>query len=217
MSPSSSKRFPKLSFLRRAPAQSRGERRVLQIIAATESLLRNTPFDEITIEQVAKQARVEVGSIYFFFTDRTSIYYSLIELEYRESFAVYELTDHECSLPLQEYLPILRRRFTKVWEDHAKTLHNLYYAYRSHAPMRALLDEYNEKAQQQMLLKVASEFPNFPPARQEVLARLINHALQVVGLDEWPVLAKPKVIPFRKEWFAMLMHYIKNLQAVSTA
>src|ERR1700730_9273732 len=106
MSPSSSKKFPKLSFLRRAPAQSRGERRVLQIIAATESLLRNTPFDEITIEQIAKHARVEVGSIYFFFIDRTSIYYSLIELEYRESFAVFELTDHERSLPLQKYLPI---------------------------------------------------------------------------------------------------------------
>jgi AcrR family transcriptional regulator len=214
MNPSLSQKLPKLSFLRRAPAQSRGERRVLQILAATESLLRNTPFDEITIEQIAKHARVEVGSIYFFFTDRTSIYYSLIELEYRESFAVYELTDHERSLSLQEYLRILRRRFTKVWEDRAKTLHELYYAYRSHTPMRALLDEYNAKAQQQMLLKVASELPHLPPARQEVLARLINHALQT-GLDDGPVLAKSKVTPFRKEWFAMLMHYIENLQAVS--
>jgi AcrR family transcriptional regulator len=216
MNPSSSKKqLPKLSFLRRAPAQSRGERRVLQIMAATESLLRNTPFDEITIEQIAKHARVEVGSIYFFFTDRTSIYYSLIELEYRESFAVYELTDRELSMSLHEYLRILRRRFTKVWEDRAKTLHDLYYAYRSHAPMRALLDEYNAKAQQQMLLKVASELPHLPPARREILARLINHALQT-GLDEAPVLAKSRVTAFRKEWFAMLLHYIENLQAVNT-
>jgi AcrR family transcriptional regulator len=207
----SSKEFSKLSFLRRTPTQSRGKRRVLQIVAGAESLLRTTPFDEITIEQFAKQARVEVGSIYFFFTDRTSIYYSLIELEFRDALAAIELTQLEISLPLLEYLPILRRRLAKVWDDHAKTLRDLYYAYRAHSPMKALLKEFNGKAHQQMLLKVAAELHHLPPTRQEALARLINHALQT-GFDEAPPLTKSKVTVFRKEWFAMLVHYIESLK-----
>jgi len=205
------KKFPKLSFLRRTPAQSRGKMRVLQIVAGAEALLRNTPFDEITIEQIAKHARVEVGSIYFFFTDRTSIYYSLIELEFRDAYAAFELTEHESSLPLLQYLPILRRRLTKVWDERAKTLHDLYYAYRSHAPMKALLKEFNAQAHQQMLLKVASELHYLPLARQEALARLINLALQT-GFDEPPALSKSKAMAFRKEWFAMLVFYIESLK-----
>jgi len=207
----SSKKFPRLSFLRRTPAQSRGERRVLQIVAGAESLLRTTPFDEITIEQIAKRARVEVGSIYFFFTDRTSIYYSLIELEYRDSFAAFEPSELEISLPLLEYLPILRRRLTKVWDQHAKALHDLYFAYRAHAPMKALLNEFNAKAHQQMLLRVASELHHLSPTRQEALARLINHALQT-GFGEEPPLTKSKVMAYRKEWFAMLLCYIEDLK-----
>jgi AcrR family transcriptional regulator len=205
------RKFPKLSFLRRTPTQSRGKRRVLQIVAGAESLLRTTPFDEITIEQIAKHARVEVGSIYFFFTDRTSIYYSLIELEFRDAFAAFELTDLEKSLPLLEYLPILRRRFAKVWDEHAKTLRDLYYAYRAHSPMKALLKEFNAKAHQQMLLKVASELHQLSPTRQEALARLINQALQT-GFDEVPPLTKSKAMVFRKEWFAMLVHYLESLK-----
>jgi AcrR family transcriptional regulator len=203
--------LPKLSFLRRAPTQSRGVRRVLQIVAAAESLLVEIPFDEITIEQIAKRARVTVGTIYFFFSDRTSIYYSLIELEFRRSLAAYELTEQELALPLLEYLPILRKRLAKQWDEHSKASLHLYYAYRSRAPMQKYLDEFYANTQRQMLVKVAAEFGDWPPARQELLARIINYALQN-GLDDAPLVTKSQVMPFRREWFAMLSHYIESLQ-----
>jgi hypothetical protein len=132
-------------------------------------------------------------------------------LEFRDALAAFELTELESSLPLLEYLPILRRWFAKVWDEDAKTLRDLYYAYRAHSPMKALLKAFNAKAHQQMLLKVASELHHLSPTRQEALARLINHALQT-GFDEAPPLTKSKVMVFRKEWFAMLVHYIENLK-----
>jgi AcrR family transcriptional regulator len=203
--------LPKLSFLRRAPTQARGARRILQILNATEALVGEIPFDHVTLHDIAKRARVTNGTIYFFFADRTAIYYSLIEMLFRRSFAVYELTEQELAQPLIEFLPRLRNRLLAEWDTHAKKTVDLYYAYRTQPPVKALLDDFNTTAHQQMLRKVSAEFHFLPESRQDALARVINHAL-MSGLDDVPNVAKARVLAFRKEWFAMLLAHIKTLR-----
>ena len=53
--------------LRRQPSQLRGAQRINEVLDATETLLKVHHFDTITIEDIAKRAQVQVGSLYHFF------------------------------------------------------------------------------------------------------------------------------------------------------
>src|SRR5579862_1057118 len=71
--------LPGFKALRRQPSQQRGARRINDVLDAAERLLKKQHFDSITIENVAEEAQIQIGSLYHFFESKTAILLSVLE------------------------------------------------------------------------------------------------------------------------------------------
>ncbi|MCF4164930.1 TetR/AcrR family transcriptional regulator [Zavarzinia compransoris] len=77
--PSGALDLPKAGAPRRRPVQARGRKRVEQILAAAETLIRQKGVDALKMSEIATAADVPIGSIYQFFADRGAILRALAE------------------------------------------------------------------------------------------------------------------------------------------
>ena len=59
---------------RRAPLQARSNKTVEEILDAASLLLGRVPFEEITTSRIAGQARISVGALYRFYSDRQEVF-----------------------------------------------------------------------------------------------------------------------------------------------
>jgi AcrR family transcriptional regulator len=200
----------RLTFLRRQPAQARGTRSVLEILKACESLLGEMQPDDITIELIATRARVQAGSIFFFFNDRLSIFFSVIELALRQLAAEYDFTDEEFALPLPAFLRNLDRRLQRIWDVH-RTVMDLYFAYQAHPAISRILGECSDYMQSQLMRKLASEFKAIRKDRRSTLALVINQQL-IHGHDVIRTLPKARIASFREEWLSVVLKYVAGLR-----
>lgn len=57
----------------RAPLQARSRATLERIYAATERLLEHRPFQQITVQQIVREARTSVGSFYARFADKDAL------------------------------------------------------------------------------------------------------------------------------------------------
>ncbi len=64
--------------LTRKPLQKRSIERIDSILATTEHLLVELPFEDINTNLIAKRSDVKIGSLYHFFPDKFAIYNTLI-------------------------------------------------------------------------------------------------------------------------------------------
>jgi AcrR family transcriptional regulator len=69
------------------PQQARSRERVQRILAAADAILATDGVEALTIRRLAKQAGVPVGSIYQFFSDKSSVIDALAR-QYMDEFAV---------------------------------------------------------------------------------------------------------------------------------
>ena len=200
----------RLTFLRRQPAQARGMRSVLEILRACEALLGEMQPDDITIELIATRAKVQAGSIFFFFNDRLSIFFSVIELALRQLAAEYDFTDEELALPLPQFLHRLDGKLLRIWDIHS-TVMDLYFAYQAHPAIRRILRECADHMGSQLANKLAAQFKTMKKDRRSTLALVINQQL-IHGHDVMRTLPKARVASFRQEWLSVLFNYIGTLR-----
>lgn len=120
-----------LNALRRQPVQARGRQRVTDVLDAFELLLGDSRFEDITMEEVATTAKIQIGSLYHFFPDKASVAITVLERALFDEGAVFRLTPDEESLDLRSYLKELEARMTEVWRSHGRLL-DLYFAFRTH-------------------------------------------------------------------------------------
>jgi AcrR family transcriptional regulator len=201
--------LPQLSFLRRTPTQARGGDSVLSILNACEALLVKTPFDKLTIEDIALRAHVQVGSVYFFFRDKTSIFCSLIELTLREIMAEYQLSQTNLNEPLSVYLSTLYRRLGRLWKRH-RPMREIWLAYRSHPNIWSVLQELWLMVDEQVERKLRLEFPELSGRQRKIAARVINASI-ASSLDSAAILTKPSAQHFRTESLTMICEYACGL------
>jgi AcrR family transcriptional regulator len=71
--------------LRRIPKQARARERVERILDAARAALEARPVSEITMEAIAEQAGVPVGSLYQYFGSKTSLLAAVAELVMAEA------------------------------------------------------------------------------------------------------------------------------------
>lgn len=57
----------------RAPSQQRGRRTLQRILAATEKLLKTTPFEQITVADIVREADTSTGSFYARFPSKDAL------------------------------------------------------------------------------------------------------------------------------------------------
>ena len=201
--------LPQLSFLRRTPTQARGNDSVLSILSACEALLVKTPFDELTIEDIARGAGVQVGSVYFFFRDRTCIFCSLIELTLREIMVEYQLSQSTLDEPLATYLSRLYRRLQRLWKRH-RPMREIWLAYRSHPDIWSVLQELWRVVDEHVERKLQAEFQSLRARDRKVAARVINATI-ASSLDSAATMPKATARLFRAESLAMICGYASRL------
>src|SRR5215475_2316890 len=63
-----------MTLPRRLPEQKRSEDTVLRIMNAAEALLSRIPLEFVTTSRIAKEARMSVGALYRFYTDKQAIF-----------------------------------------------------------------------------------------------------------------------------------------------
>ncbi len=207
------KQIARLASLRRAPTQARGGDRVIGILRACERCLANTTFDRLTLEEIAYEAGVQVGSVYFFFRDKTSIYCGLIETLLRDIMAEYVLAQRNLAKPFDEYLAALYARLARVWKRY-RPLRDIWLAYRSHSHVMAVLHELWRVADHEIGRKLQADFPRLTQSRLSVVARVINASI-AASLDSAALLNESKGRSFRKESLFMLGAYTRSFSVVS--
>jgi AcrR family transcriptional regulator len=200
---------PRLASLRRAPTQARGGDCVLSILRACERRLANTTFDRLTLEEIAAEANVNVGSIYFFFRDKTSIFCGLIEMRLREIMEQYVIAHGDFDKPFERYLGKLYARLTEVWKR-GGPLRGIWFAYRFHPHVLASLHELWRVVDEEMGKKLQLDFPSLTSHRRAVVARVVNASIAST-LDSAALLTPAKGRSFRKESLLMISAYARNL------
>jgi AcrR family transcriptional regulator len=184
---------------------------VLNILDACEALLVKTPFDRLTIEDIALHAGVQVGSVYFFFRDKTSIFCSLIELTLREIMVEYQLSEANFDDPLPTYLSRLYRRLGKLWKRH-RPMREIWLAYRSHPNIWSVLQELWLMVDEQVERRLQLEFPSLSARHRKIAARVINASV-ASSLDSAAILPKSSAQHFRAESLEMICEYACGLDS----
>ncbi len=182
-----------------------------RILETCEELLGEMPFAEITVDNIASRAQVPASSMYFFFQDRLSIFFRLIEVALDEIGDEYMLTHEDLAEPLLTYIRRLDDRLAGIWTEH-KNMLDLFFSYRVQPRISAMVVCLRSHVDGQMARKLKSDFPRMSLARRSALARVINGNL-MQGLDIASEMPAQRAQAFREEWSTMLHQYLRGLGA----
>lgn len=195
--------------LRRQPLQRRGTQRVLAVLDACDELLTRMPFDQITISEIARTSRVPIGTIYFFFEDRTTIFLCHIErvtLKIREEL---NLGRKEIAATLPQYFNGLEKRLEKIWIEH-RSMMDMFYTYRRHPIVAPIIEEASEFGVTQIAKKLMAEFPRLPPEQATTAARVVYGAI-ARALDMLVYMPPSEANSFRAMWRQMIIEFVRSL------
>ncbi|WP_337169858.1 TetR/AcrR family transcriptional regulator [Gemmatimonas aurantiaca] len=105
---------------KREPRQERGQRRVEEILDATEALILEVGAAACSVQELAKRSGASVGSIYHFFPTKEAIFDALRERYTREAVAIAEGVRQSApdwaSLDLETFIQRLFSPFTEFFE-----------------------------------------------------------------------------------------------------
>lgn len=200
-------RTTELAFaaLRRRPTQARGVQRVIDVIDAYERLLRRRRFEDLTMEEIAEAAKVQVGSLYHFFPDKTAVVVTVLERILVEDGSAFDATPADARRGFSDYLAALEARLVSVWCAHGSLL-GLYSAFQRHP----LVWKQTLAQRQRAAILVGDKLRQLKPqlARRRALAqgRMIAMVMGVLidNLASLPVAAQKTL---RRETYEMLRHY----------
>lgn len=188
--------------------QRRGTERVLAVLDACDELLTRLPFDEITISEIARTSGVPIGTIYFFFEDRTTVFLCIIErvtLKIRDEFNV---GGEEMAASMPQYFTSLERRLEKIWAEH-RSMMEMFYSYRRHPTVTPMIEEADEFAVTQLAKKLEGESPKLRHEQAITAAQVIYGAItRVPDRLTMPTLQAGR---FRAMWRQMITEFIRSL------
>jgi AcrR family transcriptional regulator len=196
-----------LTALRRQPRQARGRERVGAVLDACERLLARQRHDEITIEDIAREAGTPVGSLYHFFPDRTAIYLTALERLMVDEAAVFAATSVGLSGSLEAYLSLLQRRLSRFWRERRPAL-DLYLAYQHHPTVWAAV----LAGRAEVAAEVARTLRRLRPAMTARRATAVGEQIGIVVsvmMDNLQYVAPAAQRRLRRECLTMIVAYVK--------
>jgi len=195
-----------LAALRRRPAQARGMQRVTDVLDACERLLLGRRYDELTMEDLAQEACIPVGSLYHFFPDRTAVVVTVLERVIAEEGAVFEFAPDEAVASFAEYLAVLERRMLDVWRRHGRLL-DLFFAFQRHPLVwQRVLEQRRATAEQ--IGRRLREFDRTLTVREANERGSTISMVMGVLIDNLIYLEPEEQEPVRRETHAMLQAYV---------
>ena len=195
-----------LNALRRQPVQARGVQRVTDVLDAFELLLRDRRFEDITMEEVATTAKIQIGSLYHFFPDKASVAITVLERALFDEGTVFRLTPDEESLDLRSYLKELEARMAEVWRSHGRLL-DLYFAFRTHPLVWEMTLNQRRRTSKHISVKLQQLNSNLTPERAAELATQVSMVMGVL-IDNIVYMQQPDRRELRRETRRMLESYI---------
>lgn len=169
--------------LRRAPQQSRGQRRIEAILDAAEELFAQIGYDATTTNAIAAHAHTSIGSLYQFFPNKEAVLRALVARFIEQMRAAFDTAlagvDWSRGIDIDESLdrildPLLllhARRFRALAV--VLTLPRTGEAAGAGAPLMeeviARLDE-----------RIAQQLPGIPPERRRLVVRMIVETVRAL-------------------------------------
>ena len=192
--------------LRRRPTQARGVQRVIDVIDACERLLQSQRVEDLTMEDIARAARIQIGSLYHFFPDKTAVVVTVLERLLIEDGSAFELTRADAGRSFRGYLAALEKRLVSVWCTHGSLL-DVYYAFQRHPLVWKQTLAQRQRAAVQVGAKLRQLNPRIPRRRAIEQGRMVGMVMGVLidHLVYLPVTARQQ---FRRETFDMLSRYV---------
>lgn len=195
-----------LSSLRRRPSQQRGVQRVVDVLDAFERLLAQKRFEDITMDDLSRAARIQIGSLYHFFPDITSVILTVLERALADEGAAFEGRPEDDGLGFGDYLAALERRVAGVWHSHAQLL-GVLFAYQRHPLIWKVTLEQRERSARLIGSRLQLLMPGLGKARAVALGRMIGMVMAVL-IDNLEYLPENEGRQLRRETHAMLSRYV---------
>lgn len=193
--------------LRRRPTQARGLRRVIDVIDAYENLLENRRFEDLTMEDIAHAAKIQVGSLYHFFPDKTAVVVTVLERILVEDGSAFELTPADARRGFHDYLAALEARLMSVWCANGSLL-GLYAAFQRHPLVWKQTLAQRQRAAILVGAKLRQLKPRMSRRRALEQGRMIAMVMGVL-IDNMVSLPAAAQKTLRRETYAMLSRYVE--------
>ena len=193
--------------LRRQPRQARGLERIGAVLDACERLVATHRHDKITIEDIAREAGTQVGSLYHFFPDRTAIYLTALERLLHDEAAVFAATSAEATHSLDAYLAALQRRLSRFWRERRPAL-DLYLAYQHHPIVWAAVLAGRAQVAGEVARTLRRLRPGMTARRATAVGEQIGIVVSVM-MDNLQYVAPAAQRRLRRECLAMIAAYVE--------
>jgi AcrR family transcriptional regulator len=192
--------------LRRQPSQARGAQRVADVLDACERLLKNQRFEQIKIEEIAREANIRLGSLYHFFPDKTSILLSILERTMWVESAAFRPMRGDEELSFDDYLNVLERRMLEVWRPRLALL-DLYFAFQRHPLVWAAVLKSRVRIGEDVGAKLRQLNPSLTKQHSRQIGSLIGVTMATL-MDNIVDLKPAARRVLRRECFIMLNAYV---------
>jgi AcrR family transcriptional regulator len=196
--------------MKKQPAQARGMDRVTNILDASETLLGERRYEEISVDDIMETADVARGTLYHFFENRRSVFLAVMHRALLEIDEQTTPKPGEDKLEFAVYVSRVERRLQKVWEKHGHIVE--FYEANKYSP------DFNEprlqghlRSAQVMAEELRSRHPEISPARSRSIARVLLHIIYT-GLDTVALSKSNGVAGLKREWQQMITAYIDSLE-----
>lgn len=195
-----------LASLRRRPSQQRGVQRVIDVLDAFEQLLQRKRCEEITMDDLSRTAGIQIGSLYHFFPDMTSVILTVLERALADETSVFEVRPGDAKLDFLGYMTAIERRMTSVWRRHG-SLMAVFFAYQRHPLIWRITRQQRERTAMLVAAKLRQLAPALDAARAQALGRMVGVVMAVL-IDNLEFLPEPERRGLREETQLLLCRHV---------
>ena len=168
-----------LASLRRRPSQQRGSQRVVDVLDAFERLLQRKRCEQITMDDLSRTAGIQIGSLYHFFPDMTSVILTVLERALADEAAAFEAQPGDEQLDFVAYLAAIERRMTLVWRRHGSLI-GVFFAYQRHPLIWKITRQQRARTAALVGGKLRQLTPGLTPGRAQELGQMIGVVMAVL-------------------------------------
>ncbi len=203
---------PAYNPLARKPLQKRSIERIETILATTETLLVELPFEDINTNLIAKRSEVKIGSLYHFFPDKFAIYNSLIfrALGHIDVILQDELKTLEDSQQGSNLIDALISRLTEVSKGSSISM-TLWFNMQKHPETLKIVEHFESSWIPAMAKHYMASIPLLTQQRAELAVFIILQSVYTL-LDQAAYMEEEQGELFLKEGCYSLNCYIDALQ-----
>lgn len=195
-----------LASLRRRPSQQRGVQRIVDVLDAFERLLQRKRCEEITMDDLSRTAGIQIGSLYHFFPDITSVILTVLERALADETSVFEVRPGDAKLGFVGYIDAIERRMTSVWRRHG-SLMAVFFAYQRHPLIWSITRQQRERTATLVAAKLQQLAPSLDAARARELGRMVGVVMAVL-IDNLEFLPEPERKGLREETQLLLCRHV---------